>query len=317
MRTSEQPTAETDLGGRAGGKGWFLTYPKCGLDKETLVVVLSSFSPHPVEEYIVARELHGDGEPHLHCFVKFQNKVVLDKNGRKFDFLGHHGNYQVAKSWRAVQAYCKKGDDYISNISVESAQQGKAKRSVDILTRTDLKSLVEDGTIGALQLVQAQKARQAWALLEEPEDQPDVRGIWIHGPSGSGKTHLVTHKEPLLYKKPQNKWWDGYEGQPAVLLDDFDCKGQGLDHLLKIWTDKWSCKGETKGGTIPLNYQRFYVTSNFTIEHLFRDSEEETIKAIRRRFKVVYKPDRTLGLGTHRSRSRSEEKPRHSLINLD
>lgn len=300
MRTSEHSP-------RRGAKGWFLTYPRCQAAKEDLLKAFGTFSPHLVDEYIVARELHQDGSPHLHAFVKFTAKVVLDKKGSRFDFLGYHGNYQVAKSWRAVQQYCKKGFDFISNISVESAQDKKAKRSADILTRSDVKSLVEDGTIGALQIVQAQKARQAWALLEDPEDQESTRGIWIYGPSGSGKTHYVHHKEPLLFKKSQNKWWDGYEAQPAVLLDDFDGKGAGLDHLIKIWTDKWSCKGETKGGTIPLNYQRFYVTSNFTIEYLFRESEPETIKAIRRRFKVIHKPDRSLGLLT-RSRSRSLEK---------
>lgn len=307
MRTSEHDSKVI----RSGAKGWFLTYPKCQATKEDLLKAFPSFSSHPVDEYVVCQEPHEDGSPHLHAFVKFAAKVVLDKKGTRFDFLGYHGHYEVAKSWRAVQAYCKKGGNFIANISIESALEKKAKRSVEILTRSDVKTLVEDGTIGALQLVQAQKARQAWALLEDPEDQSDVRGIWIYGPSGSGKTHYVHKKEPLLYKKSQNRWWDGYEAQPAILLDDFDNKGTGLDHLLKIWTDKWSCKGETKGGTIPLNYQRFYVTSNFTIEYLFRESEPETVKAIRRRFKVIHKPDRSLGLLT-KSRSRSSEKLRHN-----
>lgn len=77
--------------------------------------------------------------------------------------------------------------------------------------------------------------------------------------------------EKDLYIKAQNKWWDGYQGEEAVLIDDFDKQGVCLAHYLKIWSDKWKCTGEIKGATIPLNFKRLYITSNYRIEELFNE----------------------------------------------
>lgn len=59
-----------------------------------------------------------------------------------------------------------------------------------------------------------------------------------------------------------------------------------LGHYLKIWADKWACFGEYKGGTVPLMYEVFVVTSNYSIEELFA-SDATLAKAIARRFNVV------------------------------
>lgn len=72
---------------------------------------------------------------------------------------------------------------------------------------------------------------------------------------------------------------------------------------MKLWTDVYALAGEVKGGKIPLNYKRFIVTSNFSIDRIYgphskmSDEEKEdalvTVEAIKARFKVVYINDRT------------------------
>lgn len=85
------------------------------------------------------------------------------------------------------------------------------------------------------------------------------------GEPGTGKTTFARTEYPgSLYIKPQSKWWDGYSGQKTVVLDDLD--SDCLGHYLKIWGDKWAATGEVKGGTVPLKYDRFIVTSNYSIE---------------------------------------------------
>lgn len=80
-----------------------------------------------------------------------------------------------------------------------------------------------------------------------------------------------------------------------------DEKGDGLGHLLKLWSDSYALEGEIKGATIALNYSRLVVTSNYSIEHIFgydpedrtltekkKHSANELVKALESRFKVVY-----------------------------
>lgn len=45
-----------------------------------------------------------------------------------------------------------------------------------------------------------------------------------------------------------NKWWDGYQGQENVIMDDIGQEHKCLGQQLKIWADRYACVLETKGG---------------------------------------------------------------------
>lgn len=70
-------------------------------------------------EWIFCREKHKDGQYHLHAWLKFDVPVPWTKD--LFDMNGYHGNYQVARSWKAVQFYIVKAGDYLSSFDVERA----------------------------------------------------------------------------------------------------------------------------------------------------------------------------------------------------
>lgn len=129
------------------------------------------------------------------------------------------------------------------------------------------------------------------AEAQQPRETSGTRGLWIYGPPGTGKTHYARSLSTSLFLKSQNKWWDGYTGQEYVLLDDFDRSGVCLGHYLKIWADKWPCYGEIKGATIPLNHVCFIITSNYSPTEFWSD-DEQMLKAIVRRFKFLFMPDR-------------------------
>lgn len=66
----------------------------------------------------VSRDIHVDGEPHLHVLIQFESRVQL-YNPRHFDITHpststqFHPNIQGAKSSFDVKKYIKKGGHYV------------------------------------------------------------------------------------------------------------------------------------------------------------------------------------------------------------
>lgn len=64
--------------------------------------------------------------------------------------------------------------------------------------------------------------------------------------------------------------------------------GNFLGHYLKIWADKYACAGEIKGGVVvKLHHAAFVVTSNYSIEAMWKD-DPVMAAAIKRRFEVIH-----------------------------
>ena len=120
-------------------------------------------------------------------------------------------------------------------------------------------------------------------------DAPDVRGVWIYGKAGYGKSRLARRDYPDAYPKLCNKWWDGYNNQKHVIMDDIGPEHKVLGQQLKIWADRYGCILENKGGAMASAYDTFVVTSQYSIEEIFGD-DEKTVEALKRRFKVIHLP---------------------------
>lgn len=117
-------------------------------------------------------------------------------------------------------------------------------------------------------------------------DSKDLRGVWIYGPAGSGKSRLAREQYPESYFKLANKWWDGYLNQKSVILDDFGKEHACLGYHIKIWSDRYGCILETKGGASSSSFDHFVVTSQYSIEEIW-SGDQETIDAINRRFRKI------------------------------
>lgn len=264
---------------------WFITYPQCGdLSREDVLAHLKTIDD--VIHYVIALEKHQDGNNHIHGYVKFVDGLTVNKATTALDCKGYHGNYQPCRSPKHVIQYCTKEENYSSNFDIKQYLSKKGKVDATTLREKTTKDALIDGDISFMSARAYQYAR---SIVQVPYRPAGLRGIWIYGPAGVGKSRLVLDNVSPVFEKTQNKWFDGYNQEKDILIDDVDKQGTGLSHYLKRWADRYPCSGEVKGGNTQLHHDRLWVTSNYHPKDLWDD--EELVKAITRRFKMVYIPD--------------------------
>lgn len=176
--------------------GWFLTWPRLDIQPVELLEKLRLCLKTPIKEYIVCRELHKDGHPHAHAFIKYEKKV--EWGARKWDIDDHHGDYQQAKCWKAAEKYCQKDGDYISNFDVNAA--GNKKDSGRALNKRlleeDLRDLVHEGVVQLEKYIKLKACKDAF-LKDSAPALPRCSGFV---PNSLGK--LL----PILADKQRHFW---------------------------------------------------------------------------------------------------------------
>ena len=95
---------------RLTGKQFFLTYPRCTLALSEARNLLAGILEWT--HLIIAKELHEDGTPHLHVYVKCTRKLNI-KSPKHFDLKEYHGNYQTVNNTAATINYVKKDNEFL------------------------------------------------------------------------------------------------------------------------------------------------------------------------------------------------------------
>ncbi|AAC09254.1 Rep [Potato yellow mosaic Trinidad virus] len=147
---------------RINSKNYFLTYPKCSLSKEEALSQLQNLNTPTNKKFIkICRELHENGEPHLHVLVQFEGKYQCTNN-RFFDLVSptrsthFHPNIQGAKSSSDVKSYIDKDGDSVEwgefQIDGRSARGGQQS-----VNDTYAKALNAASAAEALQIIKEEQ----------------------------------------------------------------------------------------------------------------------------------------------------------------
>lgn len=233
------------------------------------------------------------GTPHLQGYVAFTNPRAFKSVARLFPWT-----VAAAKgSAEENRVYCSKegcdvferGDPPVSQTKKGELEVERWQDAFDSAKRGDLDDIPTDMRIRFYSTFKRihMDYRQEPTDLEGPEDL--TTGLWIYGEPGTGKSSYARSKYPGLYSKAINKWWDRYKDQETVLIDDLDHSHSSfMMHFLKIWVDRYAFTAETKGGSMTIRPKLIIVTSNETIEEVFRDHAEIHVRALKRRFNVLH-----------------------------
>ncbi|XP_015919340.2 uncharacterized protein [Parasteatoda tepidariorum] len=114
-------------------------------------------------------------------------------------------------------------------------------------------------------------------------------GVWLCGPPRCGKDYAVRQIKSLFIKS-LNKWWDGYQNEEAVLLSDVGPSHTRLGFFLKIWTDIYPFKAETKCSSIEIRPRKVFCTSNFRLEEVFKGNILSALQARMNEYDFYHEP---------------------------
>lgn len=219
---------------------------------------------------IYSEEMGESGTYHLQGYLQFTRKCTIAMVSGMPGMERAHLAPQRAKSNKKARDYCAKVDDptFIDGPYEYGEFQGQG-------ARTELSVLVAGAREGKTteelidldpraamqferQLNNVRARKQSKVLRAEPNVAV------LYGRTDTGKTYRAFELFPQLYKlrRPNGKnlWWDLYEGEDCVLIDEFYGWLSWTD-LLQI-TDKYPYVGQTKGSHVAITATNFIFTSN-------------------------------------------------------
>ncbi len=246
-----------------------------------------AFEEGRIKYCVIGKEVGELGTPHLQGTVFFKQRISLNQLR---GYFGTGPHWDSCRSKINSVTYCKKDGDWVE-YGVEDGEQGK---------RSDLESgcdeLLEHRDLGKFKLdhpvLWVKYPRGFGTLLGLPPRCPSKppRVVWLYGPTGVGKTREVHATEPVLWVSNEDlRWFDGYNGEPAVLFDDFRadfCKF----HTLLRYLDRYPVKVPVKGDMLNWAPDRIYITSCSAPGDVYNKSTEDQRQLLRRITEIKHIP---------------------------
>jgi len=138
-----------------------------------------------------------------------------------------------------------------------------------------IKSLVKRGRVNNAQ--QLHYAQQLLPLFQPKRDwKPVVKWFW--GPTETGKSATAyaeagDNRDEIWESGRNLKWWQGYHGQPKVIIEDFRGDFCTFHELLRI-LDRYPYTVEVKNGSSQLLAREIWITSPFPPDRVYLTRED-------------------------------------------
>jgi len=219
-----------------------------------------------VLQYASWQHEKGDKNDHLHIqgYVECINKVDF-KTIKKILPSGAHIEKRKGTQKQAIDYTCKKDTQVEPGWEWGTQHKQGARNDLEKVKKMieEGKKIEEIATENTMEFLKFHSGIEKYIKIKQKKrtTMPDVFIIW--GDAGKRKTKQVYDEYDDIYSKGDNKWWNGYEQNKCLLIDDYDdewCLKR--NELLKL-LDRYPYQGETKGGFTEINSPVIIITSNF------------------------------------------------------
>ena len=293
----------------SGNRNFVYTANNYTADTEAALQALKSRYHVYGKEVGEGTETVPEGTPHLQAAIIFPDAKSLSAAIKTIQKAHPGAHVEVARDIISATAYCQKGtqphaeweelgtegptygtgaDVYQDGKPpVSKAQQGennreRYKRAWEAAKAGNLDDIDEDIRMRHYATIKKIKAD----YQTQPQSVSEMDFHWYYGDSGTGKSRTAREENPVHYLKLTNKWWDGYDGQPCVIIDEWSPSHEMLADHMKKWCDHHPFCSETKGSAGCLRPPRIIVTSNYSIQECFPKPQDHL--PLLRRFKVKH-----------------------------
>lgn len=222
----------------------------------------------PGVKFMIYQQERGELDTvHLQGYVEFTTakRVQTLKN------INQYVHWEVRRGSRqqAIE-YCMKEDTRVEDTepvvigdmpTFDTAKEKKEKTSLLV------KRMIDDG-LSDKQIadehfgyyVQSHRGLSQYRLLNSKERDYKTVITVIYGPTGTGKSMWCDKNLKSPYWKVKGKWWDNYDQQSVVVIDEF-YGWMAYDEMLRL-CDRYPFLVESKGKTIQFNSRLIFITSN-------------------------------------------------------
>jgi len=241
---------------------------------------------------IIGKEIGDEGTNHLQGYINLgrDNRKRLELMKKIFSARAH---FEVAKGTDVQNRdYCSKDGVYEEFGTLP--QPGK-RNDLSLAVET-LKSDNKIRTLAELYPETYVKYHRGFealnsVLLDQTRRDWKTKLVVLVGPTGSGKSRYCFEQSKLdygedVYYKPRGDWWDGYDSNQCVIIDDF-YGWIKYDELLKI-TDRYPYRVPIKGGFRQFLAKTIYITSNVEPD-MWYHFQGFDVRTIKRRIDQYYR----------------------------
>lgn len=218
--------------------------------------------------------------PHWQCYAEFKSQVRFEQLKK---LLGETTHLEARRgSAESASLYCQKDGKFQEFGEISS----QGKRS-DLATVID--SIEDNYSVDAIAMenpatfIKYSRGIKELVAIRNKAAVPkwrQVEVIVLIGPTGCGKTRRA-HQEDDIYdvicERGKPLWFDGYESQTSLLLDEFMPEAINFQFLLRL-LDGYEMRLPIKGGFAYANWTKVFITSNIPLERWYPGVELSPLK---------------------------------------
>jgi len=216
-------------------------------------------------------EVGENGTPHIQGFMLFRNNILLSTLRNALP----RACFFKPRNNDACDKYCQKERTRVAGpfIFGTKPQQGK-RNDLELAARAFIESPADIFAVNnPVIFMRYHKGLQALKNVTRKHRDIKVPPIvhWNWGVAGSGKTRFAYEAHESVYIKDGSMWWDGYDHETAIVIDDFDGKWPYRDFLRLL--DRYPYQGQVKGGYVKITSPYIYITCEYPPWEFWQNNE--------------------------------------------